>query len=198
MTFSLIEAVEKSGGVLGPYGERFGKLVVLQFSHKKTRKGLATRIYDLCQCDCGNQTVVRRERYLSGETTSCGCVADALHKKMIEKNYKHNLNYHNLYMTRIYMIRHCYNEKSQNYHLIGAHGIKVCDRWLESIENFVADVEGEIGPRPSGGRYLLTRIDKSKNYEPGNVCWKLLRDIGTERLNKLHADRKKLSLNGGR
>lgn len=49
-------------------GERFGRLLVLKFSHRKWEK----RIY-LCSCDCGNKCLVDTSSLKSGHTTSCGC-----------------------------------------------------------------------------------------------------------------------------
>lgn len=49
-------------------GQRFGKLVVIQFDHKKN--------YDKfwkCQCDCGNIKIVRQAHLKSGHSKSCGC-----------------------------------------------------------------------------------------------------------------------------
>jgi len=49
-------------------GQRFGRLVVLDFSHKD-KDGLT---YWKCQCDCGRTTTVPIRNLRSGNTKSCG------------------------------------------------------------------------------------------------------------------------------
>jgi hypothetical protein len=60
----------------------------------------------------------------------------------------------------------CLNPHSISYPRYGAAGVTICQRWLDSYEDFVADV----GERPSLA-HSLDRIDVKGNYEPGNVRW---------------------------
>jgi hypothetical protein len=47
------------------------------------------------------------------------------------------------------------------------NGIKVCDRWRESFECFLAD----MGSMPAGKRISVERLDNKGNYEPRNCTW---------------------------
>ena len=63
------------------------------------------------------------------------------------------------------MKNRCYNSNDIHYDLWGGRGIRVCDKWRESFENFLSD----MGFRPIG--MSLDRKNNEGNYEPNNCKW---------------------------
>lgn len=63
------------------------------------------------------------------------------------------------------MKQRCYNPNSPAYKDYGARGIRVCDRWLNSFDNFLAD----MGESPPG--LTLEREDNDSDYSPTNCKW---------------------------
>jgi hypothetical protein len=64
------------------------------------------------------------------------------------------------------MISRCTNPKSAAWDNHGGRGITVCDRWLNSFEDFLTD----MGDKPPG--LTLDRYPNNYgNYEPGNCRW---------------------------
>lgn len=70
------------------------------------------------------------------------------------------------YTAWISMKGRCCNPNDGKYVRYGARGITVCERWLNSFENFHAD----MGDKPSS-KHSLHRVDNDKNYEPSNCVW---------------------------
>lgn len=65
-----------------------------------------------------------------------------------------------------HMKKRCYNKDYHSYHRYGDRGIKVCDRWLESFQNFIDD----MGYPPFKGAQL-DRINNDGDYTPKNCRW---------------------------
>ena len=66
------------------------------------------------------------------------------------------------------MKQRCLNPNHFKYSYYGARGIKICERWLESFDNFYAD----MGNRPSP-KHSIERKDNLLGYSPDNCIWEI-------------------------
>lgn len=111
-----------------------------------------------CKCKCGNIITARWHDIKAKIRSSCGC-------------NKNTPKTHGMSKTKVYyvwsgMIQRCYNENAPSYRRYGGRGIGVCDRWLESFENFYEDV----GDPPSKG-HSLDRPNNNGDYDVENWRW---------------------------
>lgn len=145
-------------------GKRFGKLLIIGFSHsvfRSKRQGFYQ--YWKCVCDCGKEKVVLYNNLKSSNTTSCGCMSS---RNLLPKtNTKHGKTRTPTYNNWRAMKDRCYGFGHSEYKRYGALGIKVCDRWKNSFENFLED----MGERPP--YHSIDRINPFGDYSPENCRW---------------------------
>src|SRR5215471_1520917 len=141
-------------------GKRFGRLTVIERSAFQS-----SPIHPewLCQCDCGNETLVRGQHLRNGNTKSCGCLKD-------EKTGLRRRT-HGATTTRHAKIwygirKRCHNHNDKSWERYGGRGIRLCDEW-QTFEPF-RDWALANGYADD---LTIDRIDNDKGYEPDNCQW---------------------------
>jgi hypothetical protein len=126
-------------------------------------RGNYNRMLCNMECFCGKTFTTYLSSVVIGNTKSCGCVT---RQKAGLRFFKHGLAKTSEHNTWVSMRRRCYDTKCKAYKNYGLRGIKVCDRWMESFENFFTD----MGKRPTP-EHSLERINNDDSYCPKNCKW---------------------------
>lgn len=176
-------------------GMRFGRLLVLSKSPEPV-------MWD-CKCDCGATVKIRGCNLSNGSTKSCGCLAME-HAAALGSNeeyfkfrsgkashlYRHGGCQRSGKTTEFKiwerMRNRCNRTSHHAYDRYGGRGIKVCDEWMHSFENFIRD----MGMRPSV-KHSLDRIDNNGNYCKENCRWATSKEQNCNKRNNV-----KVTING--
>lgn len=146
-----------------PIGHRSNRLTVIGDAGSNRLGRSQVRV----RCDCGVEKTVSQDLVAADRVASCGCwrrarasVLNLSHGEAREEGYTPE------YRAWLGMIARCERRSWRFFYRYGGRGIRVCERWRNSYEDFLNDV----GRRPSA-QHSIDRIDNDGNYEPGNVRW---------------------------
>lgn len=145
-------------------GKKYNRLTIIEYS--KTDKH--NNHYFTCICECGKRVTNTSGSLQSGSVKSCGCY----NMELRIKRATHGQTSKFTGVTPEYkawqnMKNRCNNNLLKCFPDYGGRGIRVCERWQNSFENFLQD----MGVRPSN-RHSLDRFPNANgHYEPENCRW---------------------------
>lgn len=173
-------------------GQRFGRLLVVAKHPMPSKSGGS--LWD-CLCECGNTKVANASNLRAGSTISCGCAGKEWAKKLgsdpefiakrkissARHGHKRKSGATVEYKTWLAMKRRCYDPSHKDYKNWGGRGIRVCERWNRSFDNFLED----MGLRPHD-KNSIDRLDPLGDYSPDNCRWADNKEQGENRRTNIH------------
>ena len=127
----------------------------------------------VCQCSCGNVTLVRGDCLRDGHTKSCGCLDLEVKTKHGDQPIKHDTPY-GTWDAMCYRCSH-HSKRSKYWY---DKGIKVCDEW----KDYAVFKAWSLAHGWKKG-LTIDRIDSNGDYCPENCQW-ITREENTRKSTK--------------
>lgn len=160
------------------FSRKFHRLIVLP--KFEMRKG---HIYLFCQCDCGNEKWVRKEHIVKEKIKSCGCL-----RYDCTSNLTHGMYGSPEYKVWAGIKRRCNNPHEKRYKNYGGRGLKICQRWSDSFEQFYTDIgkksssQLQIERKNNDIGYTCGQCDECKQHNwPANCYWATRKEQGSNK-----------------
>jgi hypothetical protein len=138
----------------------YGRLVVVKQEEYPAKNGA---ILWKCLCICGNFTKVQGAHLRNGKVRSCGCLR---REDITKRSTTHGLAKSDEYKVWCDIKARCFDTNNKEYKNYGLRGITICNAWLNSFENFIAD----MGNKPTKA-HQIDRINTNAGYSAGNCRW---------------------------
>lgn len=152
-------------------GKKYGSLTAIRVVGRQEKN--RNSIWEF-SCDCGEVESICAYDVKTGKRISCKKC------KLAGKNFPSNSQEYKIWTD---IKTRCYNKNHRSYGYYGARGIKVCDRWVNSFDNFISDV----GPRPSKD-HSIDRIDFNLGYSPENCRWATNKEQARNKRNNVFVE----------
>lgn len=149
-------------------GQKFERLLVVEFSHKsKKERGAA---YWKCLCDCGNSRVIRGTSLLKGNSRSCGCLRnEKAAQYLIIQNEKRKLPFEEASKNMLYKsYKRLATRRGIEFHLDMKQFLELTKSDCHYCGREPSQIQGD---RKLNGNYVYNGIDRSDNklgYKVGN------------------------------
>jgi 5-methylcytosine-specific restriction endonuclease McrA len=196
-------------------GKRFGRLIVVKFSHFHEDSKLRRHNMWTVSCDCGKLKPIRGSQLTSGGTISCGCALKEEYKKLSEKTSIRNKKPNGLaafnellnsYMQRARSHKIEFNLTNEEFRSITSKNCAYCG--VQPLQ--ISPVPARRALKKVNGYYHYNGIDRlnsSLGYTISNcvpcceICNKAKRDLTLKeftvwinRLMKFQSQKIKLNL----
>lgn len=116
---------------------KFGRLEILAEDFIYYENNKKEKVF-LCECECKNIKIIRKQDVTQNKTKSCGCLNSS---KVIDRNFRHGYatraNQHPLYKIWQQMKLRILNSKIPDYKYYGGRNLGMYEGWLNSASEFI-------------------------------------------------------------